>query len=209
MGVFDIVDGRVALDLSILSRLNVGKNVTLVLKSVDASASLRKDGIFLVSETETEIELTAEDTPVTDTVRDFAEITAAQVKIESDITVRFYTELSSTYAEAQMRFTVNGKEMTAEGSRFGGGYVFDLAGISFGSMNDTITAELIFGDRVLTKIEGYSVAQNFRNLLAKSPSQLGTTEKKGIALKGLLSELLENGISEQAINAYKIKESIR
>lgn len=209
MGVFAIADGTVALDLSILSRLNVGKNVTLVLKAVNASASLARDGIFLITETDAAVSLAVEDNPVVDTVLDFAEIAAAQVKVGSDITVRFYVEMSSTNAEAQMRFTVSGKEMTVGGSRFGNGYVFDLTGLSFDSMNDTITAELILSDRVLAKVEGYSVAQNFRNLLTKSPSELGVSEEKGIALKSLLSKLLENGISEQAIKAYKSKENIQ
>ena len=203
MGTYEVENGTVAVDLSILPRLNVGKNVTLVLKAIEGgSASLNKNGIFLVTETDAVVELASEDNPVTDTARDFAEITAAQVSIGSEITVKLYASISRSYADAKMKFTVNGRESVVEGTKQGGEYAFVLNGMSYEEINQTIKAELVQGEQTLATLESYSVAQNFKNLLAKSADELGVSEKVDTALKSVLTEMLTNGISKQAMKEY-------
>ena len=206
MGSFDVVDGAVAFDVSILSRLTLGKNVTLVVKAQDTSAiTFDSARTMLVSNTNAEVMLAEEDRPVGDVAVDFAEITAAQVTIGSDLTVKFFASVSRTYADAKLRVTVNGKETVLDGARVGGEYVYVLGGLAYGQMNDTIKAELVLNDTVLALRESYSVAQNFKNLSARSASSLGLSEEKATALRQLLGELSEKGISQEILGKHDAK----
>ena len=89
-----------------------------------------------------------------------------------------------------------------EGTRQGGEYAFVLNGVSYAEMNQDIKAELVLGEQTLATLESYSVAQNFKNLLARSADELGLSEKVDAALKSVLSEMLTSGISKQAMKEY-------
>ncbi len=203
MGSYEIVNGSVALDLSILSRLNVGRVFTLVLKAADGcNATVSENGVLLVSDTATAITLTAEDNLVTDVAKSYAEIVAAQVTVGKTVTLRVYAKMSRDYGDAKMKFTVNGKETVVTGVQQGGEYVYALEGLSYGDMTAEIRAELLAGDKTVAVLASYSVAQNFRNLAAKSAEELGIGAAKDAALKNVLNQFLTNGISRQALREY-------
>lgn len=203
MGTFDIVNGRVAMDLSILPRLNVGNAFTLVLKAADGcNATVAENGAILVSDTTATVTLTDEDNPLTEKTKAYAEITAAQVTVGKTVTLRLYAKMSRDYTDAVMKFTVNGKENVVAGVQQGGEYVYVLEGLSYDDMNAEIKAELLADDKTVAVLASYSVAQNFRNLLAKSADALGLGVKKDAALKNVLNQFLTSGISRQALHEY-------
>ncbi|MBE6530457.1 MAG: hypothetical protein E7680_07705 [Ruminococcaceae bacterium] len=122
-----------------------------------------------------------------------SKITSAALALGKDITVNYYATLPLAQFDAQMRFTMNGKETIVDGTQEGNEYVF-LFGVSPQCMGDNIKAELILGDEVLDTVETYSVRQNCLNLLSKNPSD---------ELRTLIADLLEYGAMSQVYTNYK------
>ena len=205
MGVYKLSGGKAAIDLSVLSRLTLGDYVTLVIKSTGAVATVDKESVMLVTENGSDVVLTENDRPAVEAVYDIAKLTAAQVTVGKSVEMRLYAALSSTMSEATLRVTVNGKQTILKGSRRGGEYVFLFAGLTAADMKSEIKLELMLGDRVLSEKSGYSLEANFRNLLAKSAESLGVSEEKATAIKALLNDLLENGISMAVLRRHSVK----
>ena len=214
MGVYSIVDGEAALDLSILPRLVSGKTFVLALKAVNGSdtVTIDRNTAMLVTENENIISLSAEDQPVLDELYNVAEINGAQVVIGSDVTVRYYATLGRTQTEAKMRFTVNGKERIVDGVKQGKEYVFALEGLAPWEMGDNISAELVLVDAVIASKETYSAAENLKNLMKRTADELGLSAEKHEALKLLAADILEYGAAAQVFVGYhtdaKVNEGV-
>lgn len=129
---------------------------------------------------------------------DDSQITSASLALGTDVTVNYYATLSAAQADAQIRFTMNGKETIVDGTQEGTEYVFPF-GVSPQCMGDNIKAELILGEEVLDTVESYSVRQNCLNLLAQNPSD---------ELRTLIADLLEYGAMSQVYTNYKTDELV-
>lgn len=132
-------------------------------------------------------------------------IDSAQVKLGTDISVKFFATLDEDHAGAQMKFTFNEEETIVDGVATGEAneYEYTFTGVAPQCMGDNIKAELIYdGDVVATKDE-YSILANCQNLLAKTAAELGLTDAQYGAMKTLIADLLVYGAKAQLYNNYK------
>lgn len=199
MGSYLVADGVVSINASNLAKMNLGGTVSLALVA-DASVTLTAP--ILLCRNDAMLSLSAEDRPVEDEILNVAEITAAQIVLKDSIALRYYVSLGRTQTDATMRFTVNGVEKTVEGQKVRyGEYSFLLDGIAPHQMGDEILAEVMLDGQVIAKKEGYSVAQNLKNILADARSES--------PLRTLIADLLEYGYAAQTYEDYRVENDIR
>lgn len=199
MGSYPVKDGAVELDLSILPRLVSGNTVGLAIKLTDSSNKITVDHTktMLVTYGDQLVVITEEDRPVTDVIYNVADITAAQVTLGTDLTVHYYTTLGRTQTEAKMRITVDGTETVVDGVKRGREYVFSFEGLKPWQMGENIRAELILDDTVIAEKTTYSVAENLKNLMAKTAEDLAISAEKKAELDILAADLLTYGGAAQ------------
>lgn len=208
MGSFPVSNGAITIDASNLAKMNLSKTVALALVA-DGAVTFAKVSPILVCENKANVTLTEEDRPVSDEIVNTAQITSAEVVLGKDVALRYYVTLGRTQTDAVMRFTVNGTERTVTGQRERYGvYSFLLDGIAPWELGDEISAEVVLDGQVIAKKEGYSVAENLRNLLAKTRDALSLSEESYNALRALIQNLLLYGRAAQSYVGYHPEQDI-
>ncbi len=173
------------------------------LEEVVAEFTLSKDSFILVTENEEVVDVTEADKSVVDAVYAAeSKITGAEVALGSSITVNYYVSLDDAHAGARMKFTVDGEETLVDGVKKGDEYVYAYTGIAPYGLGENIKAELIVGGEVIASKDTYSVAENCRNLLAKSADELGLSAAKYDAMKTLIADLLAYGAASQIYTGH-------
>ena len=124
--------------------------------------------------------------------------------VGEDLSIRYYVAPSTEGAleDYSVRFTVNGRTVIVYGAERDGAYVFSFCGITPQRMGDSVKAELLSGDTVLDEIDGYSVKQYAIDALTLY-NATEYTEAKYVALRNLLSDMLNYGSKAQEYKSYK------
>ena len=175
----------------------------LKVEEVVSEFTLAKDSFILVTENEGSVDVTEADKPVVDAVYAAeSKITGAEIALGSSITVNYYVSLNDAHAGAQMKFTVDGEETLVDGVKKGNEYVYAYTGIAPYGLGENIKAELIADGAVIASKDTYSVAENCRNLLAKSADELGLSAAKYEAMKTLIADLLAYGAASQIYTGH-------
>lgn len=133
-------------------------------------------------------------------------ITSANVALGDTIAMNYFVELYPGHAGAQMKFTMNEKEVLVDGVATGEPYEYryTFTGITPQCMGDTVLAELIYdGSAVASKAE-YSVLENLQDLNGKTAVQLGYTDAQYAAMKTLIADLREYGAAAQVYTGHNI-----
>lgn len=132
------------------------------------------------------------------------DIKDASVTLGESITVNYYATLTAQTKDAQMKFTMNEKEVTVDGKLVSGNeYKFAFEGVSPQCMTDAITAQLVDGTEVLDTYDSYSVRAYCDSLLASDAATLGISAEKYEAMKTLVADLLQYGAMAQTYRGYK------
>ncbi len=122
----------------------------------------------------------------------------ANVVLNNSLAVNYYAKLPEAYKNAQMKFTMNGKETVVDAvyNEATGEYMFTFANIPPQCIGDNIKAELILGGEVVVEKDGYSVLKNAQNLLAKHSGDPKTAN--------LVKAMLGYGTAAQKYANYKV-----
>lgn len=125
------------------------------------------------------------------------QITGATISLGEDISMNYYTMLSPLDADAQMRFTFNGKTYFANAKKSGykNQYIFTFDGIAPQCMGDNIKAELIVDGEMAFNVDNYSVLENCQHLLESADTSAEA--------KQLIYDLLSYGAAAQKYKQYK------
>ncbi len=102
-----------------------------------------------------------------------ADITGAQVTIGSNLTMKYYVDVTNIENVADgdltMRFSIDGEVIdTVTGTVVGGQYVFDFAGLAPQRMADEIKAEVLYKGTLIDVKDNYSIKTNAQNLLTEN-----------------------------------------
>ncbi len=126
-----------------------------------------------------------------------AVLLGANVALGNNLTVNYYTKLPEAYKNAQMKFTMNGKETVVDSIylKEQDQYMFVFDNIPPQCIGDNIKAELISGGEVVLTKDGYSILQNAKNLLAKYEEDAKTV--------ALVKAMLGYGAAAQKYANYK------
>ena len=132
-------------------------------------------------------------------------IDSAQVKLGTDISVKYFVTLDEDHAGAQMKFTFNEEETIVDGvaTGYADEYEYTFTGVAPQCMGDNLKAELIVDGAVVATKDNYSVLANCQNLLAKSAAELDLTDAQYAAMETLIADLLVYGAKAQLYNNYK------
>lgn len=130
-------------------------------------------------------------------------ITSANVALGETIAMNYFVELYPGHAGAQMKFTMNEKEVLVDGVATGEPYEYryTFTGITPQCMGDTVNAELIYDGNAVASKE-YSVLQNLQDLNGKTAVQLGYTDDQYAAMKTLIADLREYGAAAQVYTGH-------
>ena len=180
----------------------------LLVEEVISEITIPADSFILVTENSAATELSEADNPVKDTVYVSVQISAAQVALGTDITVNYYVTLDEAHVGAKMKFTVDGTETMVNAVQKNGEYVYAYTGIAPHGLGVNIKAELIFDGEVIASKDEYSVAQNLKNLFAKSAAELGISEAKYEAMRTLIADLLTYGAAAQVYKNYNVESLV-
>lgn len=180
----------------------------LLVEEVISEIPIPADSFILVTENREVAELSEADNPVKDEVYVSVQIFAAQVALGTDITVNYYVTLDEAHVGAKMKFTVDGTETMVNAVQKNGEYVYAYTGIAPHGLGVNIKAELIFDGEVIASKDEYSVAQNLKNLLAKSAAELGISEAKHEAMRTLIADLLTYGAAAQVYKNYNVESLV-
>ncbi|MBQ8794291.1 MAG: InlB B-repeat-containing protein [Clostridia bacterium] len=130
---------------------------------------------------------------------DVADITGAQVTMGSDLTMKYYVDVTNIEnvddGDLTMRFSIDGEVIdTVTGTVVGGQYVFDFAGLAPQRMADEIKAEVLYKGTLIDVKDNYSIKTNAQNLL---------TENAGNAeLCQFITDMLYYGAAAQKYTKY-------
>ena len=126
-----------------------------------------------------------------------AEITDVNVNLGASLAMKYHVTLAEggNIGDYKLVVTMNGKIVTVTESVLENGkYVFTFSGIAPQCMTDTIKAELVLGDEVVSVKDNYSVAQYAAEVLALYPDDA----KLGV----LLADMLYYGATAQLYKSY-------
>ena len=134
-------------------------------------------------------------------------IDSADLVLSDSITINYYATLDPAHEGAKMRFTMHDAAVIVEGKATDteNVYVYAFDGVSPQHMGDSIKAELLVNDSVVSVCDGYSVKQYCTNMLKKIEDKAlpGYSDKQYAALSVLLADLLEYGAASQVYCGYK------
>lgn len=125
------------------------------------------------------------------------------VTLGTDIAANCFADLRGMDpSRVQVRFTMNEKTVTVDGTPGEGGHKFVFDRVAPQCMGDRITAELLFDDRPID-VGMYTVLGYLNELKAMSKEQLGYTEAKYNAMTVLIDDMLVYGGAAQTYTGYK------
>ena len=130
---------------------------------------------------------------------DVADITGAQVTIASDLTMKYYVDVTNianvSAGDLTMRFSIDGEVIdTVTGTVVDGQYVFDFAGLAPQRMADAIKAEVLYKGTLIDVKDNYSIKTNAQNLLTEN----ATNEE----LCQFITDMLYYGAAAQEYTKY-------
>lgn len=130
---------------------------------------------------------------------DVADISGAQVTVGSDLTMKYYVDVTNienvTTGDLTMRFSINGEVIdTVAGVVVDGQYVFDFAGLAPQRMADIIKAEILYKDTLIDVKDNYSIKTNAQNLL--------TANADNEKLVQFITDMLYYGAAAQKYTKY-------
>lgn len=101
---------------------------------------------------------------------DVADITGAQVTVGSDLTMKYYVDVTNIEnigdGDLTMRFSIDGEVIdTVTGTVNGSQYVFDFSDLAPQRMADKIKAEVLYKGALIDVKDDYSIKTNAQNLL--------------------------------------------
>jgi len=129
-------------------------------------------------------------------------ISGINCSLHSSIDVNIYAELWGDDVQAQVRFTVNGKETVVSPVLTANGYCFRFAGITPQCIGDEIMAELILDGEVFDTKQ-FSVRDYVDMIFSRTAAELNISEDAFAALKTMLTDLLNYGAMAQNYVGYK------
>lgn len=122
----------------------------------------------------------------------------------TDIKANCYVDLGEVNpANAQVRFTMNGKTVTVDGTSVGEEYKYVFEGVAPQCMGDTLTAEL-FVEGCVVDTKEYTVLGYLNKLKDLSKEELGYTATKYNAMVALINDLLIYGGAAQTYTSHNI-----
>ncbi len=121
------------------------------------------------------------------------------ITLDSNIKVKYYVHDFEYSHSPQMRFTMNGKSVTVDGTlnaqtKY---YEFVFEGVAPQCIGDNIKAELLVNGEVISEKDNYSVLTYLRALKAKSMETLGYGYDKYESMMTLVDNLLVYGGAAQ------------
>jgi len=139
-------------------------------------------------------------------------IRGAQVMMGESLAIVYKAVLEDSNKAAQMKFTMDGKEILVSGTATSeeGVYNFVYDGIAPQRMGDIVKAELVFGETILDTKEEYSVKLHCDEMLEmiSNKSIDGYTDTQYAALKTLIVDMLAYGAAAQVYTDYNKDELV-
>ncbi|MBQ6884210.1 MAG: endonuclease [Clostridia bacterium] len=130
---------------------------------------------------------------------DVATMFGAQVKVDADITIKYYVDVTNSEGisagDLVMQFIIDDEVVdTVAGTEKDGKYVFDLAHLAPQRITDVIKAELLYKGTLIDVKDDYSIKENVLAILEANPTNT--------SLKRFVSDLLYYGEAAQNYTKY-------